>query len=87
MSPDNVGTLAHDALLLAILMSAPSVAAAAIVGMLFGVLQALTQLQDQATAYAVKLVVVLVLLMVTTPWLSALIKAYGLRVFALLAEV
>lgn len=87
MSPETISTLAHDALLLAILMSAPLVGAAAIVGLLFGVLQALTQLQDQTTSFAVKLVVVLGLLLVTTPWLSALIHAFGERVFALLVEV
>jgi type III secretory pathway component EscS len=53
---------------------------------LFGVLQALTQLQDQTTTFALKLVVVLGLLMVLLPWLSSLTMAYGERAFTLLLE-
>jgi type III secretion HrpO family protein len=87
VSPETIGSLAHDALLLAILMSAPLVGVAAVVGLLFGVLQALTQLQDQTTSFAVKLVVVFGLLLVLMPWLSVLAMTFAERVFALLVEV
>jgi type III secretion HrpO family protein len=86
VTPEAISQLAHEALKLAILTSAPLVGAAAIVGLLFGVLQALTQLQDQTTTFALKLVVVLGLLMVLLPWLSALTMAYGERAFTLLLE-
>jgi type III secretion HrpO family protein len=87
MNPDTIGQLAHEALKLAILMSLPLVGAAAIVGLLFGFLQALTQLQDQTTTFAVKLVVVLGLLMVTLPWLSALAMAFGDRALNLILDL
>jgi type III secretion HrpO family protein len=86
MTPEAIGQLAHEALKLAILTSAPLVGAAAIVGLLFGFLQALTQLQDQTTTFALKLVVVLGLLLVLLPWLSALTMAFGERAFELLLE-
>lgn len=87
MTPEAVGHLAHEAVLLAILMSAPLVGAAAVIGMLFAFLQALTQLQDQTTIFAIKLVVVLGLLLVLLPWLSVLATTFGERSFALLLEL
>ena len=86
MNPEAIGQLAQEALKLSILMSAPLVGAAAVVGLLFGFLQALTQLQDQTTTFAVKLVVILGLLLVLLPWLSALSGAFGERAFDLLLE-
>ena len=86
MNPEAIGQLAQEALKLSILMSAPLVGAAAVVGLLFGFLQALTQLQDQTTTFAVKLVVILGLLLVLLPWLSALAGAFGERSFNLLLE-
>ncbi len=86
MTPEAVGHLAREAVLLAILMSAPLVGVAAVIGMLFAFLQALTQLQDQTTIFAIKLVVVLGLLLVLMPWLSILATTFGERSFALLLE-
>jgi type III secretion HrpO family protein len=86
MTPEASGHLAQEALKLAILTSAPLVGAAAIVGLLFGFLQALTQLQDQTTSFALKLVVVLGLLLVLLPWLSALTMGFAERAFDLLLE-
>jgi type III secretory pathway component EscS len=86
MNPEAVGALAQEALKLAILTSAPLVIAAAIVGLLFGFLQALTQLQDQTASFAVKLAVVLGLLLVLLPWLGSLTMAFGERAFTLLLE-
>ncbi len=81
MTPEAIGALASEGLRVAILMSLPLVGAAALVGLLFGFLQALTQLQDQTTTFAIKLVVVLGLLLVLLPWLSALATAFGARAF------
>jgi type III secretory pathway component EscS len=87
MTPESIANLAHDALLLAITMSAPLVGVAALVGLALGLLQALTQLQDQTTSFAIKLAVTLGLLLVLLPWLGSLAGAFGDRVFTLLAQV
>ncbi len=85
MTPDTIVNLGQEALKLTILMSAPLVGAAALVGFLFGVLHALTQLQDQTTSFAVKLLVVFGLLLVLLPWLGTLVASYGERVFSAIA--
>lgn len=87
MTPEAIGSLANEALILAMLISAPLVGMAAIIGLLFGFLQALTQLQDATTVFAIKLVVVLGLLLVLLPWMGVLVTSYGERVFSLIVEL
>ena len=87
MSPEAIANLANEALILAVLISAPLVGVAALVGLLFGFLQALTQLQDATTVFAIKLVVVLGLLLVLLPWMGVQISSYGERIFSLIVEL
>jgi type III secretion protein S len=60
-----------SALLTVLVMSAPALGAAIVVGVGVGLIQALTQIQDQTLPQAVKLVVVLVVLILTGPLLGA----------------
>lgn len=87
MTPDTVSQLATEALLLVLQLSAPLVGVAAIVGLLFGFLQAVTQLQDQTTTFAIKLLAVMALLVVLMPWLGAHLARYGERLFELIVTV
>jgi type III secretion protein S len=87
MTPDTVGQLATEALLLVLQLSAPLVGVAAIVGLLFGFLQAVTQLQDQTTTFAIKLLAVMALLVLLMPWMGAHLARYGERLFELIVSV
>lgn len=87
MTPESIANLANEGLVLTLLISAPIVGAAALIGILFGILQALTQLQDQTTTFAVKLAAVLGLLLILLPWMGVLISGYGERLMALIVEV
>ncbi|KJH82156.1 type III secretion system export apparatus subunit SctS [Pseudomonas sp. KSR10] len=62
--------LMKDAALLVLLLSAPALGVAILVGFGVGLLQALTQIQDQTLPQAVKLVAVLLVLIVTGPLLG-----------------
>lgn len=87
MTPEAISNIAIDGLRLVLLMSAPLVGAAALVGIAFSVLQALTQLQDQTTMMAVKLVAVLGMTMVLAPWLGFLVWQYAERLLTAVVEV
>lgn len=87
LDPAAIGAIAREAILVALAMSAPLVGGAAVVGLLFGLVQALTQLQDQTTAFAVKLLVVMGLLLVLMPWLGSLAFGYADRAFTLIFEM
>lgn len=74
--------LAQSALLLAITISLPVVALAALVGALVSALQAATQLQDATLAHLPRLLAVAVALVVAGPWMGAEIARFALEAFA-----
>jgi type III secretion protein S len=87
MDSETITKLATEALMLTLQLSAPLVGVAAIVGLLFGFLQAISQLQDQTTTFAVKLVAVLAVLLLVLPWLGVQLNTYGERMFEMIVKV
>jgi type III secretion protein S len=86
----NTGTLiefTQQALLLTLWLGAPLVVGAALVGLSVGVFQALTQIQDQTLAFALKAIVVFGLLLVIGTWLGATLLAFGDRIMGAIAGV
>lgn len=59
------------ALTLVLILSLPPIIAATVVGLLVSLLQALTQVQEQTLSFAVKLIVVTAVLLLTLPWVGA----------------
>ena len=71
----------QEALLLAVAVSLPVVAIAALVGLIVAVMQAATQVQDATLAHLPRLVVVAIALAVAGPWMGAEIAAFAARMF------
>ncbi len=63
--------VAREALVVALLVSAPPLAAALAVGTATGVLQAATQVQEPTIGVVPRLVAVVVALAVAAPWIGA----------------
>lgn len=63
--------VAQQGLWLVLLISAPAVGASLAVGIVTGILQAVTQVQDASLGFAPKLVVVGAALAVSAPWIGA----------------
>lgn len=74
-------------LYLALWLSLPPIAVAAIVGTLFSLFQALTQIQEQTLSFAVKLIAVFATLLLTARWLSGEIYNYALSIFDVLHRI
>lgn len=70
MGQDLFLTLMKDALMTVLLLSAPALLVAIVVGFGVGLIQALTQIQDQTLPQAVKLVAVMLMLLVIGPLLA-----------------
>jgi len=77
--------LGREALLLALLLSAPPLLAALLVGLVTGLLQAVTQLQEHAIGAVPRIAAVLGALIVTGPWLAARLCRFAAEVLALAA--
>jgi type III secretion HrpO family protein len=87
MDPEAITLITKQALWLALLLSAPMVLAAALVGLLFGFIQAVTQLQDQTTSFALKILVVFGVIALLAPWLSIEIYSFGIAMFERILEL
>lgn len=79
--------LAREALLLALLASAPPLLAALLVGVVAGVLQAATQVQDASLGVVPRLAAVLVALGMAGPWMGARLARFAARCLELLPGV
>jgi len=70
----------REALLLAVGVSLPLVAVAALVGLFVAVVQAATQIQDITLAHLPRFLAVAVTLAALGPWMGRQIAAFALRV-------
>ena len=73
--------MTNQALILVLLLSMPPIIVATVVGVLVSLLQALTQVQEQTLGFAVKLIVVTLVLLVTAGWTGAEMYKYTVRIF------
>ena len=77
----------HQALLLVLILSMPTILVASVVGVIFSLLQALTQIQEQTLSFAVKLVAVGLTLMLTARWMGGEMFNYTLVLFESLRSI
>ena len=81
MTQSDITSYLVQALWLTLLLSLPTILVAAIVGTLFSLLQALTQIQEQTLSFAVKLIAVGITLFLTAGWLGGELMNYTLSIF------
>ena len=76
-----------QALYLVLWLSLPPIAVAAIVGTLFSLFQALTQIQEQTLSFAVKLIAVFATLMLAARWISVELYNFTISIFDLFYKI
>lgn len=69
MSPDNVIDIGREALTITVLLSAPLLLAALVMGLIVGLFQAATQINEQTMSFIPKLLSMVIVLVATGPWL------------------
>jgi flagellar biosynthetic protein FliQ len=74
---------ARQALVTALLLSAPLLGVGVMIGLLTGLLQAVTQIHDQSLSFAPKLLAVLAALILLLPWFMQFLAQYAVRMFSL----
>jgi type III secretion protein S len=87
MNENDVVSYVVQALTLTLVLSMPAIAVASIVGTLFSLLQALTQIQEQTLSFAIKLVAVGLTLFLTASWLGGEMMNFTLAIFDHLPRV
>ena len=69
MTPENVMDLAHSTLTVTAMMAAPLLLTALITGLVIGMLQAATQINEATLSFIPKLLVLVLALFVSGPWI------------------
>lgn len=82
MLDSDVLQLTQQALWLTLLLAAPPVVVAALVGLLIAFIQAATQLQEQTFQYAVKFFAIVVTIFVTASLMGSTLFQYSNRIFS-----
>ena len=77
MQPDVVLRIGREALLIGILVCAPTVLTAMVVGLLVSILQAATQIQEQTLTFVPKLLVVCLVLAVLGLWMLEQVRGFA----------
>jgi flagellar biosynthetic protein FliQ len=81
MSDALIVDLATRAITMALLLAAPMLLAALVIGLLVSVFQAVTQIQEQTLSFVPKLVVVAVVFIICLPWLIHTAVKYAGELF------
>lgn len=79
-TPDIVSYMSQ-ALYLTLWLSLPPIVVAAVVGTLFSLFQALTQIQEQTLSFAIKLIAVSITLMLLASWIGTELYNYAVSIF------
>ena len=81
MSPETVMTLGQRALELTALISAPLLLSALVVGLVIGMFQAATQIQEMTLSFIPKLLIMGIALAVTGPWMLRTLVSFTRQLF------
>ncbi len=75
------------AMILVLILSLPPIIVAAVTGILVAMFQAVTQIQEQTLAFAVKLVAVIITIIITAGWSGGEILNFTMKLFDTFAVV
>jgi flagellar biosynthetic protein FliQ len=81
MSDVVIVDLARRAMMMALMLGAPMLLAALVVGLLVSVLQAITQIQEQTLAFVPKFAAVAVVFLIALPWLIQQAVRHATEIF------
>lgn len=81
MTPESVLDVGRDALWLAVLLAGPLLLSALAVGLLIGIFQAATQIQEMTLSFIPKLIALVVALFVAGPWMLRVVVSFSRRLY------
>ena len=81
MTPESVLDVGREALYVTMLLSGPLLLSALVVGLLIGVFQAATQIQEMTLSFIPKLAALVFALLIAGPWMLRTLIEYSTRLF------
>lgn len=87
MTESIVLTVIKDAIQTAIMLSAPILLTATVVGLIISIFQATTQIQEQTLTFVPKLLAVALMGLLMGSWMLHIIVSFTTRIFELIANM
>jgi flagellar biosynthetic protein FliQ len=81
MGPETVLDVGRDALWMTVMLAGPLLGAALAVGLLIGIFQAATQIQEMTLSFIPKLLALVVALFIAGPWMIQVLVTFSKRLF------
>lgn len=81
MTPETVLDVGREALYLTMMLAGPLLLAALVVGLLIGVFQAATQIQEMTLSFIPKLMALVFALLFAGPWMLRMLIEFSQRLF------
>jgi len=86
MNPDLVGQIARDAIEITLYLALPILGVGLVVGLVVSLFQAVTQIQEATLVFVPKLIVVLLALLILSPWMMRKMLFYTEQVIVNLPQ-
>ena len=86
MNTTQVMDLLRDAVGVAIRLAGPLLVLSMIIGVVVAIFQAVTQIHEQSIGFALKLIVVVLVLLLAGGWMLDTLKDYTYQIFQLIAS-
>lgn len=87
MSPDAVMTMMQNAMEIMLLLAGPILGAGLIIGILVGIIQAVTQIQEMTLTFVPKILVTMLVIMFAFPWMLQSMIDYTTNLYQSLPEL
>ena len=81
MTPNEAIDLVRDAIMMSLIVAAPLLLVGMVVGLGIGLIQALTQIQDQTVSTVPKLVAMTIAIIICLPWLTDRMLEYSRNLY------
>ena len=81
MTADQAAELGRAAIMLTLLIGAPVMLTAVVIGLTISILQAVTQIQDQTITFVPKIIAMLLAMLYVLPWVMTQMTEYATNLF------
>ncbi len=82
MTPESVMTIGQQAMELTLMVSAPLLLTALIIGLIVSIFQAATQINEMTLSFIPKLIAMFAVLILSGPWMLGIMLDYMTRLFS-----
>ncbi|MCO5142758.1 MAG: flagellar biosynthesis protein FliQ [Oligoflexia bacterium] len=86
MSEDLILSIGRDAIMTTVLLAAPLLLSALIVGLIVSILQAVTQINEATLTFIPKMLAIVVVMLILAPWMTQMITSYTTELFTSLPD-